>query len=244
MSNLDDFTAKLAEAQSLGNEEIKTPYIPMGIYLQEAEDLALWAKDDEPELLNSGLPAELISDLPVWVGATSQAQSVWMKEVKTREQAEQEWVELEPKAYDLRNELQHAFRYAFRHQPDLLSQVSAIEDGNGHADMIQDLNDQAVLGRDHLETLAQIGITEEKVELAATMSDQARDVRARANGEKNSDNENLTLRNQMYTMLKRSVDEIRMCGKYVFWRNNDRLKGYSSAYNRTRYRKNQSAINE
>lgn len=244
MSNSDDFNAKLADAKAVPAYEILKPYMPMGIFLQEAEDLAVWAKDDAPELAKASLDESIITDLPILVGATSQAQSAWMKETKTREQAEQEWTELEPKAIALRNELQRAFRYAFRHQPDLLSQVTTIEDGYGHADLIQDLNDQAVLGRDHLDALAQIGTAEERIELAATMSDHARDVRARANGEKISDNENLTIRNQMYTLLKRSVDEIRLCGKYVFWNNKDRLKGYSSAYNRTRHRKSKSSSND
>ncbi|TRX61021.1 hypothetical protein [Carboxylicivirga sp. M1479] len=240
MSNVDDYNAKLLEAKALSDDQVKKPYVPMGIFFQEAEDLAVWAKNDEAELSAAGLPAEVIDELPVLVGAASQSQSNWMKEVKTREQDEQAWVDLEPLAYDLRNELLHAFRYAFRDRSDLLSQVAEIDEGAGHADMIQDLNDLAVLGRDHLPTLATIGVSEEKVEQAAVMSDQARDVRARANGEKYSENENLTIRNKMYTLVKNAVDEIRMCGKFVFWRNKDRLKGYSSAYNRQRRRRYQS----
>ena len=49
------------------------------------------------------------------------------------------------------------------------------------------------------------------------------DLRALANGEKQEENEALTIRNQMYSLLKQTVDEIRNCGKFVFWRNEKRV---------------------
>ena len=38
------------------------------------------------------------------------------------------------------------------------------------------------------------------------------------------------MRDKAYTHLKQAVDEVRECGQYVFWRNEARLKGYSSRY--------------
>ena len=38
------------------------------------------------------------------------------------------------------------------------------------------------------------------------------------------------MRDKAYTHLKQAVDEVRECGHYVFWRNEARLKGYSSRY--------------
>ena len=230
MSNLKDYNALLAKANALDNSEAKKPYIPVGIYLQEAEDLYHWCLDDMEELKKAGLSEALVKELPMWVGAASEAQSLWMKEMKTREKAEQQWAEQSPQAYNLRDELLHAFRYAFRNNGDILNQLSVISDGTGHADMIQDLNDLAVLGRDNPLVLKGIGLEEEKIVAAATLSDTMRDLRARANGERYEDSNHLTIRNKMYTMLKMSVDEIRQCGKYVFWHNADRLKGYASRY--------------
>jgi len=37
--------------------------------------------------------------------------------------------------------------------------------------------------------------------------------------------------------IMKKLDEIRDCGKYLFWRDESRLKGYSSAYIREMYRK-------
>jgi hypothetical protein len=37
-------------------------------------------------------------------------------------------------------------------------------------------------------------------------------------------------RDRAFTYLKQAIDEIRECGRFVFWRNPDRLKGYTSDY--------------
>lgn len=68
--------------------------------------------------------------------------------------------------------------------------------------------------------------------MAASKSDMLADLLGKANGDRLGVNESKDLRNRMYTLLKKSVDEIRNCGKYVFWRIKDRLKGYSSRYQR------------
>ncbi len=42
-----------------------------------------------------------------------------------------------PEAYHIRDQLLHAFRFAFRKDPVLLSWVAVIADGTGYADMIR-----------------------------------------------------------------------------------------------------------
>jgi hypothetical protein len=38
------------------------------------------------------------------------------------------------------------------------------------------------------------------------------------------------LHNKAYSYLKKQVDEIRAAGKFLFWKNPERLSGYSSDY--------------
>lgn len=40
------------------------------------------------------------------------------------------------------------------------------------------------------------------------------------------------LPDQSYTHLKEAVDAIRQCGQFVFWKDQDRAKGYASDYKR------------
>ncbi|SMO35315.1 hypothetical protein SAMN06265379_101212 [Saccharicrinis carchari] len=230
MSNSDDYALKLPLAMQLKPDEIKTPYIPVGVYLQEAEDLYHWCQPDREKLLAAGLDETFVNDLPVLAGATREAQSIWMKNAQARQDAEKAWAEEAPKAIDFRDQMLHTFRYAYRQMPDVLTRIAEISEGTSHADMIQDLNDLAVLGRENPEPLTTIGQTADLFTQAATLSDEMADLRARANGEKFDENEHKQNRDRLYTLLKTAVDEVRQCGKFVFWRQPDRLRGYNSKY--------------
>ncbi len=46
---------------------------------------------------------------------------------------------------------------------------------------------------------------------------------------------------EQYKDYEKKLDEIQDCGKYLFWRDEERLKGYSSAYRREMYRKAREA---
>ena len=151
--------------------------------------------------------------------------------MRDRDEAEREWNEKSPDAYEYRDDMLAAMRYAFRNDESLLAKVSRITDGYGHADMIQDLNDAAVLMRENSEISKAIGKDETFWEKGAQLSDEMSDLRARANGEKYEDNHSKLLRDQMYTLLKQAVDEVKECGKYVFRKNDERLQGYYSRYN-------------
>ncbi len=130
--------------------------------------------------------------------------------------------------------MQHTFLYAYRNNQEALATVAIIGEGNGNADMIQDLSDAAVLARKYPDELTAINFDMTLIDTAETLSGAMADILALANGERQSESESMSIRNQMYTLLKESVDEVRNCGKYVFWRNAKRIDGYSSRYNRSK----------
>lgn len=232
MSNSKNYDALLAEAQALTKDKIKSPNMPVGIYAQESEDLYQWCKKDKEQLLAAGIPETHFEKVNVAAGALRYAQSVWAEDLKTRQEAEQRWADEAPDAFDLRDQMLHTFRYAYRHDEAIQPSIDAIAEGDSSADMIQDLSDLSVLGTKNPEQLQAINFDMTLLDRCATLSSEMADLRAMANGEKYGSNENLLIRNRMYTLLKSYVDDIRDCGKYLFWRNKDRLKGYSSAYGR------------
>jgi hypothetical protein len=200
--------------------------------LQESEDLYHWSKEDEEKLLSAGLAKKAINELPILAGACRESQSLWMKDKQTRKEAEEKWNEESPKAFYFRDQLIHAFRYAFRNNPDLLNRVDEIAEGNGNADMVQDFNDLAILGKANIKLLEAIHFDTALLDEVANKSDEMADLLGRTNGDRLSENESKIMRDRMYTLLKQTVDQIRDCGKYVFWRDENRLRGYSSAYYR------------
>ncbi len=230
MSNQDDYLAKLDVIKAIADEETKSPTMPVDVYLQEAENLYHWCQDDEAQLTGAGLAWNLVQEIPIRAGALREGQSLWFKERFTREEAEKDWNEQSPEGYDLRNQLLHSLHYAYRNAADLAGRVSAIADGSGHADMIQDLNDIAVLGKENIEPLQKINFDLALLDEAATTADALSDLLAQATTDREENNSARVIRDQAFTYLKQAVDEVRNCGQYVFWRNEERLKGYGSQH--------------
>ena len=96
--------------------------------------------------------------------------------------------------------------------------------------MIQDLNDIAVLGKENIEPLQNINFDVALLDEAATTADTLSDLLAQATTDREENNIARVIRDQAFTYLKQAMDEVRNCGQYVFWRNEERLKGYSSRY--------------
>lgn len=230
MSSSVDYNQLLPEIQAIKPENVVTPNMPVDVFVQEAENLYHWCIDDQTALTGAGLDGNLINLLPVRAGACREAQSLWIKERNIRKEAEQNWKNQAPVAFDLRDQLIHAFRYAFRKQEGLLARVEEIAQGDSNSDMVQDLNDLSVLGKSNLDLVTVVGIPLEMLDNAANMADNMGDILGATNGERQTDSEAMIIRDKAFTLLKQAVDEIRECGKFVFWRNPDRLKGYTSDY--------------
>ncbi len=144
----ENYDTKLVVLEALPQEAVKSPTIPVDVFMQEAENLFVWAEEDKETLVAKGLDWQTYAeDLPTRTGACRYAQALWMKERYSQEEAAKAWREESPKAYEFRNDLLADLRFAFRKRPDLIARVRAIADGEGDADMIQDLMDISVLGQ-------------------------------------------------------------------------------------------------
>lgn len=226
----ENYEALLPEIEAIPDAATLVPHMPVDKYVQEALDLQVWCQEDIPVLLQAGVAQPVFDSLAARTGALRYAQSLWKKERYTKAEATQEWDTKEPIANDLRDELEHTFRFAFRARPDLLSKVQQIEEGTGKEDLVQDLSDLAVLGTANLPLLESIQFDVAKLDTAAQMSTDLGDLLAISNGARTEGNSGKVLRDKAYTYLKQSVDEIRAAGKFAFWKSPQRLKGYYSRY--------------
>lgn len=230
MSTTTDYNELLSVIMGIKQADVLSPNMPIDVSVQEAENLYHWCKDDQQALTGVGLNWNFVTGLPVRSGACREAQSLWIKERNTRQQAEQDWKEQAPAAFDLRDQLIHTFRFAFRKFEGLLARVDEIALGDTNSDMVQDLNDLSVLGKANPDLLTEVNFDLTLLDTAADLADRMGDLLGATNGERKKDSEAMIIRDQAYTYLKQAVDEIRECGKFVFWRNPDRLKGYVSEY--------------
>lgn len=237
-----EFDLKKAVFATINDNDVKYPGVPIDIALQEAEDLNVWCRDDKELLIKAGLNWSLVEDLAIRTGACRYAQSLWRKEYRSLEEAQREWAEKSPEAYELRDELLHHFLYAFRNTADLLARVKQISKGGRHADMIQDLSDLSALGKDNIKLLEVINIDLALLDKAQNVAASISALLAKSNNQKLKDNNMRLVRDKAYAHMKESVDEIRRCGTYVFWKNENRKKGYVSKYNKTKIKKSKAEV--
>jgi hypothetical protein len=231
MGNQEDYEKKLKVISTIEASQIKTPHhIPVAVYIQEANTLYHWALADKEALTAAGLSWELVEDIPLRCEALIKAQASWQTQRNTGKKGSQEWNKRSPLAYDLRNRLLHDFRFAFRDHPDLVKTVSAISKGESHADMIQDLSDLSVLGKENPQLLEAINFDISLLDEAAQTASEMAALLAEVNSSRQEHSEAKKFRDQAYTHLKEAVDETREYGQYVFRKNEERFIGYRSSY--------------
>ncbi len=230
MSSTSDYNELLSQIQSIPSVKALRPTMPVDVYLQEAEDLYLWCLADQDALIGAGLDVNLINELPVRAGACREAQSLWVLNRRMRKHTSVDWKLCLSEATDLRSRLLHAFRYAFRAHDDLLAGIGEIAKSNSRSAIVQDLNDLSVLGNSNLDLLKAIRMDVELLETASLKSCQMSDMAGFINSARRRKSEAKVIRNKAFTYLKEAIDPICHCGKYVFWQNPDRMKGYTSNY--------------
>ncbi len=230
MSNSTDFDLLVPEIEAIPDKKIQLPAIPVTIYNQEGENLYHWAIDDKDKLVARGLDVAIFEGILSATGACRHAEALWHKERYVKREAEKEWSEKSPEAYDLRDNLVEELEFAYVDDTKLLKKVDQIKKGTGHADMIQDLHDIYVLGTANTTPLEKTNFDMTLLEKATEMSDQMAGILAAANGDKTQDNAAKKIRDKAYTVLKIKVDEVRRYGKFVFREDEERKMGYLQHY--------------
>lgn len=204
--------------------------IPVDIYLQEAENLALWCIKDQMQLMNIGMSADISADLRLRAQTLRSAQTHWIEEKNTVSEIQQKWEITSKQACVLQDELLYSFRYAFRNKPKLLPLVKSGYKRKKHTVLIQDLYDLSILGMKYQDLLIPIDFDLNKLNLAKTLSEQAADRFAKLNCLRMQGNESKLFRDKAYIYLKQLVDEVCCAGKYLFRNDPNRYQGYTSEF--------------
>lgn len=239
MSNKKYYEEKFETLMAIADHRVKKPVnIPVGVYIQEAENLHCWCEADKDALTAVGLDWELVVDLPARIGALTEAEARWNTERLERPVAPKEWKEQSKTAYDLRNRLLESFRFAYRDHTDLLKTVRIVGKGRGHANMIQSLNSLCALGEGCPEPLARVNFDMSLLDKADETAAQMTRSLARATEERTRRNKTKKIRDRAFTHLKEAVDPIYEYGRFVFRQDSERRKGYRSHYMHQRRKKN------
>lgn len=226
MSYLDDFNVWKDEIENFPQKDVKLPNLPIDDFVAGVETLAVDAAEDREQLAGAGLDVEMIDQLVPLSGALRYCQAQWMSTFRAQQEAQVQWNEQSPAAYDLRNRLLHHFAFAYRHNENVKQKVARIREGGSHADMVQDLIELAVLGEKYPEPLAAIHFDVELLQQARTLSHTMSELLAAANGAAGEGGEVKNLRDKAYTLLAQKESTIREYGRYVFWQDEEKRSRY------------------
>ena len=231
MNTKEDYEKKLEEIKAIEEDQVKTPNnIPVDVYIQEANNLYQWCRNDKETLTALGLNWELVTDLPARVGALMEAESRWNEQRFSGKEAAKKWQKESPIAYDLRDDILQCFRYAFRKDDELLRKIARFPGSKAHADMIQELINLAIIGKDNPLLLKKINFDMTLLDRAYETSHRMRKLLAAANCEREEENDGKNIRDRAYTHLKEAVDRIYECGQFAFRKDDERRRGYRSNY--------------
>lgn len=221
----------LGAINALSHKEVKMPTVPpVGVLVQEAFDLCVWAEDDLSTLINCGMEKNALEELNDLAHACSYAHSLWFNERLRVTEHEIELQLVHNEAKKLYKELIHEFTFAFSNRSDLLSALKNIKKGNSLSDLVQDLHNMATLGEGNLALLKRINFDESHIGRAREISETLGSISGTVNAEEYRKTKALDVRNRAYILLANKLAEIRKIGKFAFRNNPDRQRGYQLQY--------------
>lgn len=231
MSDKENFDTLKPIYDAKEKKDIKQPNLPIDTAVNEAMDLYNNAKQDSAQFATTDVDVALIEDIPVRAGGLKYAELLWNQVYKDTSDAEEEWKVLSPVAYDLRDELLHICRYAYRKDEKLMAIVARIAEGSGHADLVMDLGSLAMLGKNNPAPLEAVSLDLTKLDRASQLSDQCNELLGRVHGARTADDmTEKQMRDRAFTHLKEAVDAIRAAGRFLFWKDEKRALLYGSQY--------------
>ncbi len=230
--NEAEFAALKAEVLRLDREELSAPHLPIAVALQEGNDLLTLLTEDAtviPKLVAVGLNRGLVGELGRAIPFARETQSRWAVLRDRSKPASQR--DREERGVALRDELLSAARWNLRNDRAAMGTLSAISEGEGVADLVQDLNDLGELIERKRDAFAGDATFD-----APASAEAARSVASEISvgaGVAKIDGESAEardLRDRAYTLLAQLMEEIREAGRHAY-RDDERMrKHFTSRY--------------
>jgi hypothetical protein len=223
---------------AMAAQDVDSPDLPMSVVLQEANDLLTLIREQSvwERLIMVGVKEAERDALEQTILATRAAQSEWtVARDRSKSNAQ---TEREERGYALRDDILAAARFNLRDDRVALGTLSAIMEGEGVADLIQDMNDLALL----LDQKAAAFANDTTFDVAARAEEArslASEIAAGTSAERLDTNQALLVdvRNRAFSRLDDIVSSMREAGRYAFRDKSDVRKRFASRYLRRKNRR-------
>jgi hypothetical protein len=249
ISNIEALLAKLAEfatpsleipvekrALSIPLDAIIEPNISMGIFLQEAFNIYMYALADKEALCSKGLDEKLLEELPRRIDFAREMEARWYVFRYSETPSAKELKRVLAIVDESRKELLAAMEFAF-YGDSLAGMVTQIKKGDGTADYAQDLSDIAFLARKNIQKLKDAGCDLIHLDRIDEYSHTYGELVAKCIVEEGESPFVCRDRDMAYTFLFVALEAVRRAARHAFWNDKKRLRGYASEYFRKSSRK-------
>ncbi|MCP4215168.1 MAG: hypothetical protein GY765_10945 [bacterium] len=222
---------KIEQIASMPIPKVKSlDSIPIGVYMQEAKNLYHWSVPDKAVLAGTGLSMELLDDIPLRVEALSETQAAWEAEKKTKNAHMERWKNSRKAALEFRSKIVHTFYFAFRNDEFLTKKVREILKYNDTGGFVQSFFDLHTLGAMNLEYFEGLSFDPAQLDEFVGWKKEIQKASSLADVAGKTESKTKPLRDRAFVHLKEAVDEVRVCGRFAFKGNAERLAGYRSTY--------------
>ncbi len=231
MSDKENYDALKPKYDAIEKKDIKQPNLPVDVANNEAMYLYDIASRDKDKFASTDVDVALIESLPIRVGGLRYSQTRWTQVFAEKSEAEKQWSLISTEGFELRDELLHFCRYAYRKDKALMTIVHRIAEGATNADMIQDLSELAMLGKNNPTLLEAVSLDLLKLDRATELAEQGGVLLGKVNGDRDDHLKiDKDMRDRAFTYLKEAVDTIREAGRFLFWKDEEKAEQYASAY--------------
>ncbi len=229
-TTVECYNALIDTIKQIPIDELETSSKPMETYTHEA-GRTQWALEAHlSDFEEKKFPIENALDLEKRIGALREAQGRYMIFKNGGSGAQQYWAEHSPTAFELRDDLLATMKFACRKNSTHTKTLKEISKGSTISDMIQDLVDLTILGKEITVELEAVGADLSLIDTAAQQVNALTKIQRMAEEDRKSNSEVRTIRDQAYTYTHQLVVEVREWAGHIFRKQPEILKEFTSNY--------------
>lgn len=231
MSAQEAYDRLLPTLQSYKKRRVQKPNYPVDKILAEAKKVCHISKEDKKKLVNAGLNPEVIDTFEERIDAFTIASARYVVLMdEQNDKLDNKYQKLEESAKELRRNIIHAFRFAYRDNKSAINSLGRISKGRSRMDMIFDFVSLIKLAEVHPEELNTINFDLSLMEKANFYHKKLNELVAKLTVSPKEISEVKKIRNNAYDYMNESLQLIKEYGQFVFWKDEERKSLYKREY--------------
>ncbi len=244
MSAQESYDRLLPTLLAYPKGKLQKPNVPVEELLGETEKTSVVIKEGRDILVNAGLNPEYIDNFDDRIGAYAIAAAKYVVLMDGNGGYGKDLNDLEGPAHDLRREIMHNFRFAFRNNSEALKSLERISKGRSRKDMIFDFVSLIELAENYPEELDAINFDRGLLDQARESYENLKNLVAKITVSPKQISEVKDIRDRAYTYLNEALTAIKEHSQFVFWKDEAKLALYKRDYSNYRRHSNGDSNDE